>query len=247
MAEHSRFWSFAVPVTLGLAGLLLSTSAVTASTLTTHDLRDDRRSAVTDLITDRQQAIAVQQSRLTKLRATMAAAGAGDPQIAELQATARAEAAGAGTLPVTGPALTVKLDDAPHPQQEQGLQTLPGHPSADDLVVHQQDVQAVVNALWAGGAEAMTIMNQRVLSTTAVRCVGNTLLLHGRVYSPPFVVTAIGDPSTMGKALDAAPDVTIYRQYVAAYKLVYGVSRQAAVTLPGLATAPELVYAKAGA
>jgi uncharacterized protein YlxW (UPF0749 family) len=114
-------------------------------------------------------------------------------------------------------------------------------------VVHQQDVQAVVNALWAGGAEAMTIMNERVLSTTAVRCVGNTLLLHGRVYSPPFVVTAIGDQTRMGNALDAAPDVTIYRQYVAAYKLVYGVTRQTSVTLPGVKAAPELAYAKAGA
>jgi len=34
----------------------------------------------------------------------------------------------------------------------------------------------VVNALWAGGAEAMTIMGVRVISTSAVRCVGNTLL-----------------------------------------------------------------------
>ena len=63
----------------------------------------------------------------------------------------------------------------------------------DDLVVHQQDVQSVVNAMWAGGAEAMMIMDQRVLTTSAVRCIGNTLLLQGRTYSPPFVVTAIGD------------------------------------------------------
>lgn len=244
MGERSRGWSFAVPVTLGLAGLLFSTSAVTATTLRTRDLRDDRRTAVTDLISDRQQAIAVQQARLTSLRATMAAAGAGDPRAAQLQAAAKAEAASAGTVPVTGPAVTVKLDDAPHLQPGQ---TLPGNPSADDLVVHQQDVQAVVNALWAGGAEAMTIMNQRVLSTTAVRCVGNTLLLHGRVYSPPFVVTAIGAQTRMTKALDVAPDVTIYRQYVAAYKLVYDVTRQASVTLPGLTSAPELAYAKAGA
>ncbi|MDX6203996.1 MAG: hypothetical protein QOF39_53 [Frankiales bacterium] len=236
-----RGWSIAVPVTLGLAGFLFSTSAVTASG---HDLRSDRRTAVTDLIIDRQQAIAVQQARLTKLRATMAAAGAGDPRTARLQAAAKAQAGPAGTVPVSGPAVTVKLDDAPHPQPGQ---TLPGSPSADDLVVHQQDVQAVVNALWAGGAEAMTIMNERVLSTTAVRCVGNTLLLHGRVYSPPFVVTAIGDQTRMGNALDAAPDVTIYRQYVAAYKLVYGVTRQTSVTLPGVKAAPELAYAKAGA
>ena len=31
--------------------------------------------------------------------------------------------------------------------------------------------------------------------TSAPRCVGNTLLLNGRTYSPPYVVTAIGDAS----------------------------------------------------
>ena len=55
----------------------------------------------------------------------------------------------------------------------------------NQLVVHQSDLQAVVNALWAGGAEAMTIAGQRVIATSAVRCVGNTLLLNGEVFSPP--------------------------------------------------------------
>ena len=58
--------------------------------------------------------------------------------------------------------------------------------SPDVLVVHQQDLQAVMNALWAGGAEAMSLMDQRVISTSAFQCVGNVLSLHGRVYSPPY-------------------------------------------------------------
>jgi uncharacterized protein YlxW (UPF0749 family) len=243
MVVHSRVWSTAVPITLGIAGLLFATTAVTSSSLSTHDLRDDRRTDVTDLIAQRQQAIAAQQSRLTDLRTTLAKAAADDPRADRLREQAQQEALPAGTQPVTGPALTVSLDDAPHLQAGQ---TLPGNPSADDLVVHQQDVQAVVNALWAGGAEAMTLMGQRVLSTTAVRCVGNTLLLHGRVYSPPFVISAIGDQDAMSRALDAAPDVTVFQQYVAAYQLGYDVRRQDDVTLPGLASAPELAYAKAG-
>ena len=94
----------------------------------------------------------------------------------------------------------------------------------DDLVVHQQDVQSVVNALWAGGAEAMMIMDQRVLTTSAVRCIGNTLLLQGRTYSPPFVVTAIGDAARMSAALDAEPGVRLLLQYVDKYKLGYEVT-----------------------
>ena len=82
--------------------------------------------------------------------------------------------------------------------------------SADVLVVHQQDLQAVMNALWAGGAEAMELMDQRVISTSAVRCVGNVLRLHGRLYSPPYEVRAIGNPADLRTALTASPAVQSY-------------------------------------
>ena len=84
----------------------------------------------------------------------------------------------------------------------------------DDLVVHQQDVQSVVNAMWAGGAEAMSIMDVRVISTSAVRCVGNTLLLDGQVFSPPFKITAIGEPTAMHNALESAEGVRQFRDAV---------------------------------
>ncbi|WP_261554824.1 DUF881 domain-containing protein [Frankia tisae] len=130
-------------------------------------------------------------------------------------------AGAAGLAPVHGPALTVQLDDAP--QESRRGPYPPGilAPGPDDLVVHQQDVQAVVNALWAGGAEAMTIMGRRVTALTAVRCVGNTLLLHGEVFSPPFRITAIGGAAALRAGLRASPQIAIYQQYVAAYRLGY--------------------------
>jgi uncharacterized protein YlxW (UPF0749 family) len=122
---------------------------------------------------------------------------------------------------------------------------MPQGATADDLVVHQQDVQAVVNALWAGGAEAMTIMGVRVISTSAVRCVGNTLLLQGRVFSPPFVITAIGNTSGMQHALDASRAVGIYRQAAAAYGLGYRAYQQTDVHLPAYDGSTALQYATA--
>ena len=117
----------------------------------------------------------------------------------------------------------------------------------DDLVVHQQDVQSVVNALWAGGAEAMMIMDQRVMTTSAVRCIGNTLLLQGRAYSPPFVVTAIGDAASMSAALDAEPGVQLLLQYVEKYQLGYTVTELDSVTLPAYDAPVRLASARAAA
>jgi uncharacterized protein YlxW (UPF0749 family) len=68
----------------------------------------------------------------------------------------------------------------------------PNAANPNDLVIHSQDVQAVVNALWRAGAEAIAVNGQRVVATSAVQCIGNTLLLDGSVYSPPYVVVGIG-------------------------------------------------------
>ena len=89
----------------------------------------------------------------------------------------------------------------------------------------------MVNALWSGGAEAMTIQDQRVISTTGVKCVGNTVVLHGVPYAPPYVISAIGDQERLRAALADSEPVQIYRQYVEAYGLVYRERSPAEVTL----------------
>ena len=120
---------------------------------------------------------------------------------------------------------------------------VPEDASPDDLVVHQQDVQEVVNALWDGGAEAMRIMDQRVITTSAVRCVGNTLILQGRVYSPPYEITAIGDPELLRRTLDSAAGVALYRYYVDTFGLVYETQDHARVRLPGYDGSLDLLHA----
>ena len=99
-------------------------------------------------------------------------------------------------------------------------------------------------ALWAGGAESMMVQDQRVISTSAVRCVGNTLILQGRVYSPPYAVTAIGDPERLTAALDTSENVQLYRYYVDRYGLVYETESHDEVVLPGFDGSLDLVHAE---
>jgi len=230
VVRSSRGWRLLVPVAAGAAGLLLATSAVTARGT---DLRASRTLQVSQLIARQQRTLAVLTRQENDLRqrisAATALAGVGDRRVRQLRAAADRLAAAAGLTPVTGPAVTVALDDVPRAEQQHDLSA---GARPDDLVIHQQDVQGVVNALWSGGAEAMTIMGQRVIGTTAVRCVGNTLLLHGRVYSPPFTVTAVGDMTRLRHALDVDPAVQVFQQYVAVYGLRYAVSTSQRATLP---------------
>jgi uncharacterized protein YlxW (UPF0749 family) len=158
-----------------------------------------------------------------------------DEKLAGLEKTA-------GTRRLTGEALTVTLNDAP----PNATAKLPGYPDPqpDYLVIHQQDLQAVVNALWQGGARGIKVMDQRLISTSAVRCVGNTLILQGRVYSPPYKITAVGDPDTLQKALADSPAIQNYMVYVNVYGLGWKVTENGTVTLPGYSGTVDLHYAK---
>jgi uncharacterized protein YlxW (UPF0749 family) len=223
-----------------IAGLLFTTSARTSAGTA---LRDDRTPQVTTLIGDRTRQISDAEKQAAALNSTIDAqtqrlAGS-DMGIAAERDRAAGSLAAAGLTAVRGTAVTVTLNDAPRAADG----SLPRGATADDIVVHQQDVQAVVNALWSGGAEAMTIMGVRVISTSAVRCVGNTLLLQGRVYSPPFVITAIGDPTAMRTALDASQGVSIYREDADAWGLGYQVVNEGDVTLPAYDGSISLQFA----
>jgi len=241
-ADRRPGWSWLVPVVALGAGFLFTTTATTANGT---DLRNDRRPDLANVIAGRKQDVAAAEARAAHLRQqieaqTEAQAGS-DAGVAAQQSRSSGEQSTAGLTALHGPAITVRLNDAP--RRPDGTRPA-GRP--DDLVVHQQDVQAVVNAMWAGGAEAMTIMNVRVISTSAVRCVGNTLLLDGRVYSPPFVVTAIGDPDRMRQALDASEGVQLFRQAAADFGLGYEVKVEGDVTVPAYDGSIALRSARVG-
>lgn len=219
-AGRRKRWSALVPLIVALAGLLFTTSVRTSAGT---NLREDRRPELARVIGERRLQVAEEASRAAALRTdidrvTRAQAGS-DGRIAQQQARADQILPAAGFTAIHGPGVAVELDDAP--RRPDG--SLPAGARPDDVVVHQQDVQSVVNALWAGGAEAMVIMDIRVISTSAVRCVGNTLLLHGQVFSPPFEIEAIGDPERMRAALDADQGVRAFRGAARAFGLGYAV------------------------
>jgi len=92
-------------------------------------------------------------------------------------------------------------------------------------------------------ATALQVMDQRIINTSSVQCVGNTLLLQGRVYSPPFVITAVGPIRKMRESLRSDPGVQAYRDWAAAVGLGYEVTRTAELTIPGYEGPIAMTYA----
>ncbi len=236
-------WGALVPVVALAAGLLFATSGRTAQGT---DLRAGEVTELSALIRERDDAIADQERRLADLqrrseRLTEQAA-ARDGAVATAQRAGEQGAPAAGLSAVSGPGMQVTLDDAP--QRPDG--TLPVDARPDDLVIHQSDVQAVVNAMWAAGATGVAVMDQRLISTSAVRCVGNTLLLQGRTYSPPFVVTAVVDAAAVREQLAASPQLSIFREVVDAFGLTYEVRDRPLVELPAYDGPLALQHAAVG-
>jgi uncharacterized protein YlxW (UPF0749 family) len=138
-----------------------------------------------------------------------------------------------GLTAVAGPGVRVVLDDS-------DLTTAPSG-NVNDLVIHSQDVQAVVNALWRSGAEAIAIDGERLVATSAVLCVGNTLLLNGTVHSPPYAVDAVG--AVTGR-FEADPLVRRLHTDATTFRLRFSVDAANGLEVPAFTGAVTTHYAR---
>ncbi len=214
-----------------LAGALMTASAVVSRG---DDLRPTRTDDLAVLVDDQARSNQRQAAAVASLRAEV-------QQLGEAQDSLAPAPGGTpdpliGLQAVSGPAVRVTLTDAPLDVQPAGV-------DEDLLVVHQQDIQHVANALWAGGAEAMTIQGRRVIATTGIKCVGNTVVLDGVPYAPPYVITAIGGQAALEASLDSDPYLKIYREYTRAYQLGYQQQRLANVAMPAYEGAVAMTHA----
>lgn len=95
----------------------------------------------------------------------------------------------AGFTPVQGPGIVIELSDNPRPLR-------PGQ-DPNDALLHYTDLVRVVGDLWAAGAEAVAINDERLAGTSGIECVGTTILVNQRRLAPPFRISTIGDPERL--------------------------------------------------
>lgn len=232
-------WRLLVPLVFAMAGFMFVTSAESSDGF---ELRPQRPAELSELVSAESRQVDRLRARAGELQSEIDAMAAGVDARAIDRLTDRAQRllGPAGMADVSGSALKVTLNDAPPDQP------IPEGFDANALVVHQQDLQAVVNALWAGGADGITLQGQRLISTTGIKCVGNTVVLHGVPYSPPYEIVAVGDPVALQAALDSSQYVQTYREYTQPpINIGWDVELLAQTTLPGYQGSVDLEYADA--
>ena len=143
----------------------------------------------------------------------------------------------AAALPVTGPGLLITLADAePDADQDPVGGDVPLDPREQ---VGDRDLQLVVNALWAAGAEAISVNDRRLGPTTAIRFAGEAVLVDFRPVTNPYEIRAVGDPESLAKAFLGIPEVRSLALIFANLGLRFDYAQADELTLPA-ATPAEL-------
>jgi uncharacterized protein YlxW (UPF0749 family) len=229
-------WRIAVPVATIAAGVLFVASALSADGTDLRSATTDLRTLVVDRGSDVDAARA--QERRLRTEVETLTADLDNTAVDQARREVRGMRPSAGLSEVRGQGIRITLTDAPADViKSSGL-------DPNLLVVHQQDIQAFVNAVWAAGAEAVSLQGERLISTTGIKCVGNTVLLHGVPYSPPYVIEAVGDPGAMYAVLDDFDKISVYREYVEVYQLGLEIELpDTELTIPAYDGAPQLEHA----
>ena len=126
------------------------------------------------------------QQELEKYTQGQNVATLADQQLQEAQMNA-------GMVGVTGPGVRITLDDS--------KRVAIGQEDPSSFVIHEQYIREIFNALWNGGAEAISVNDQRVTSDTEVFCSGSYIQINGTRQMPPYVIEAIGDSNNLSSAL----------------------------------------------
>ena len=204
-APRRGAWRFGTPLVVLACGVLFVTSSVNSEGT---DLRPGRYTDLSSLVSAENREYEQLEARVQEITAQVdrLSGQVGSTETRKLQQQVEELREPAGLTPVTGPGLSVTLSDAPEEVINSSSQDI------ELLIVHQQDIQAVVNAMWAGGAEAVTIQGQRIVTTTGIKCEGNSVMLGGAVYPQPYTIEAIGDPGALEAAVLRDPWVGGFRR-----------------------------------
>jgi uncharacterized protein YlxW (UPF0749 family) len=228
-----------VALTMAIAGLLLAVTydQAAAGAEGRQQVREaliddiDRESSVSDHLQGQLQDLSRQ---VTSTRdEVLATSAVGQDALDDL---ARAEQ-GSAAVGVTGAGLLVTLANADPKADDDPVGGSTGEDPGSR--VRDGDLQLVVNALWAAGAEAVSINGQRLGPLTAIRFAGEAVLVDFKPVTNPYEISAIGDPDTLSGRFLASPEVNALAVISKTYGLRFDYSRKDELTLPAAST-PEL-------
>jgi uncharacterized protein YlxW (UPF0749 family) len=110
----------------------------------------------------------------------------------------------AGLVDVSGPGITIKLDDAPVRQPDTPVNW---------LIIHDEDIKIILNELKSAGAQAISVNGERVMPMSEQVCAGPNILINGNKYPVPYIINAIGDPDLLYESISRSERIAEMMQF----------------------------------
>lgn len=171
-----------------------------------------------------------------RLRSYQEATAQRSSSLDELNRELEGQQAIAGLTPLTGPGVRVTVDDSPRtPQPNEDI---------NHYLVHDYQLRDVLNLLWRGGAEAVSINGERVVITTSIYCVGSTVVVNNARLSPPYRFHAIGDADSLGALATNPGSLSELKSEALLYGVVFQVEKSPALAVPAYSGAYGPRYAR---
>jgi len=181
------------------------------------------------------QGVDARRKALSEIESEEASRGAMLSQLSKELAVNRALA---GLTDIQGPGIIISLAD--------GTRALRAGEKAEAVIVHDYDVRDIMNALWAGGAEAVAINGQRIVFSTSVTCVGPTIVVGDSRVSPPLTILAIGDAASMSRMLSQDPELAQLRSRAQDGAIILTTEARSNLTIPAFSGILTQQFARAG-
>lgn len=129
-----------------------------------------------------------------------------------------------GSIDVSGEGIIITLADNSNVTN----QTIGVFDNISNYLIHDTDLIMLINELKNAGAEAISINDERIISTTSITCDGTVILVNGNKLSSPFIIKAIGSPSLILGAIQRTGGLL---EELYAYGLVSSVAQESDITI----------------
>ena len=143
---------------------------------------------------------------------------------------------GAGLISLTGTGIVIQLEDSKEP--------VPPDADGSAYLVGSHDIRAVVDELWASGAEAIAVNGERITATTAIIDVGPSLLVNSAYLTPPYQITALGPADLFETLRASAGFVDFLRARAEGYGIRVSLAAPETVDMPAFVGTVTLRYSR---
>lgn len=138
----------------------------------------------------------------------------------------------AGMTEVKGAGVIITLDDSAK------------YPATSNSIAHAADMRDLVNFLWTIGAQAMAINNERIVSTSSIDCLVNTVMVNNTKMTTPFIILVVGEPKTLREKVESRENLPSIWQRVKEEDLKFEILENYNLTLPAYKGSLPVDYAQ---